>query len=97
MDEIGLSVGEDIVFRTCRLPDYFEPIAPVAQHGRHVCIGGKCGTVAFVGLNGLAIPNLYLVVYLSARFSVLDDAACMDRALVFVTDFIEERWRIARS
>jgi WD40 repeat protein len=49
---------QDTILGVCWLPDYFEPTTSVVQHGNQVCIGGKEGMIAFIDLDGLAIPDL---------------------------------------
>ena len=48
----------NVTLRICWLPDYFEPTTPVAQHGNHICVGGRDGEIAFIDLKGLRIRDL---------------------------------------
>ena len=59
LDQNSLCIKrKNVTLHICWLPDSFEPTTPVAQHGNHVCVGGKEGQIAFINLKGLQIPDL---------------------------------------
>ena len=58
LDKNSLCVKhQGLTLRLCWLPDHFKPTTPVTQHGNRICIGGW-GTVAFIDLDELAVPDL---------------------------------------